>query len=390
MKVLFISAGDYKYGAPKSMFELMIHLKANYGVIPVLLTKKHNPMNEECDKLGIENYSFWSRDIMSGSSYQNPLLNIIKQCVKYCLYIWGGMTQHGIKKTGIDFSEIDIIHTNLNRNDIGAYISREYHIPHVWHLREHGREDYRVSIYKPHISAYMNQNTHYFIAISNAVRNTWINRGLCKDKIKVIYNGLSDADFIPKKARNDGLIKIVMTGHIQPTKGQMQLIQAVGACSPDIKNRIRVDFYGEAYNDYGSSLKKEVERLQIQDIVQFCGYCSNVPAMLSEYDVGVVCSKAEGFGRITVEYMLAGLLVIASDTGANPELIQDNESGMLYPYNNISQLAEKIECVVKVPELLKAYGEKARNDALMKFSVEHYTNEVYSVYQQVMADKTHT
>ena len=40
MKVLFISAGDYKYGAPKSMFELMVTLKKKYGVEPVLLTKK--------------------------------------------------------------------------------------------------------------------------------------------------------------------------------------------------------------------------------------------------------------------------------------------------------------------------------------------------------------
>ena len=60
MKVLFISAGDYKYGAPKSMFELIVSLKNAYGVEPVLLTKKHNELNDKCNMLGIENYSFWS------------------------------------------------------------------------------------------------------------------------------------------------------------------------------------------------------------------------------------------------------------------------------------------------------------------------------------------
>ena len=38
--------------------------------------------------------------------------------------------------------------------------------------------------------------------------------------------------------------------------------------------------------------------------------------------------KRQGFGRVTVEYMCAGLAVIASDCGANPELIQHDVTGI--------------------------------------------------------------
>lgn len=384
IKVLFVASGDYKYGAPKSMFELILELKANYNIEPVLLTKKHNPMNTECDRLGIENYSYWSRDIMAGSAYKNPILNIMKQCVKYFLYIWGGLTQSSIKRIGINFSEIDIIHTNLNRNDIGVYIAKKYNIPHIWHLREYGNKTYKVRAYRPNVAGYMNHNAKLFIAISRAVKNVWAERGLDADKIRVVYNGLDTSVFQEKKIRDDRKIKIVMTGHIQPTKGQDQLIQAIGFLPDAVKNNVQVDLYGEAYKDYEKYLKKEIERLHIQHIVHFKGYCDNVPAKLSEYDIGIVCSKAEGFGRVTAEYMLAGLAVIASDTGANPELIQDNENGMLYAYQNSHELADKITIIVRTPKLIETYGKKARNDAVTKFNIKRYVDEIYKVYQEVI------
>lgn len=386
MKVLFISAGDYKYGAPKSMFELMVSLKNTYGVEPVLLTKKHNELNEKCDRLGIENYSFWSRDIMAGSAYRNPLLNLMKQCVKYCLYIWGGITQGQVSSCGIDFDSIDIIHTNLNRNDIGAYISRRYNIPHIWHLRELGNKEYKVRPYRIDVIGYMNRNADWFIAISETVRRAWAERDLDNQKIRVIYNGLNVCEFKQREEHRSDKIKIVMTGHIQPTKGQDQLIRAIELLPDDVRSRISVDIYGEAYHDYKNYLLKFVHRANLEKIVNFCGYCNNVPEKLSEYDVGIVASKAEGFGRVTAEYMLAGLMVIASDTGANSELIEDGKSGLIYKYGNIQDMAEKIERTVNNPSLINEAGKRARKEAEEKYSNERYTREVYQLYQEIIED----
>lgn len=386
MKVLFISAGDYKYGAPKSMFELMVSLKNTYSVEPVLLTKKPNELNKKCDKLGIENYSFWSRDIMAGSAYRNPLLNVMKQCVKYCLYIWGGITQGRVSTCGIDFDSIDIIHTNLNRNDIGAYISKRYNIPHIWHLRELGREDYRVRSYKIGVIDYMNKNADWFIAISEAVSKAWSERGLNDQKIRIIYNGLNTGEFKQRKEHQTNTIKIVMTGHIQPTKGQDQLIRAIELLPDEVRSRISVDIYGEAYRDYENYLLKFVRRANLEKVVNFCGYCDNVPDKLAEYDVGIVASKAEGFGRVTVEYMLAGLMVIASDTGANLEIIEDEKSGLIYHYGDIQNLAKKIEKVVNDPSIINVIGRRARKVAEEKYSNERYTREVYHLYEKIIED----
>ena len=387
MKVLFISAGDYKYGAPKSMFELIVSLKNTYGVEPVLLTKMHNELNDKCNMLGIENYSFWSRDIMAGSAYRNPVLNMMKQCVKFCLYIWGGIIVHWqISRMGIDFGSIDVIHTNLNRNDIGCCISKKYNIPHIWHLRELGGKDYKIHAYRRDIIGYMNRNANYFIAISETVRKVWAERGLDDKKIKVIYNGLNVSCFKQRKCQKHTTdkIKIVMTGRIEPFKGQDQLIKAIGLLSDEMKNKVTVDIYGEAYSDYKNYLMKDIKKLELMNVVHFCGYCDNVPEKLAEYDIGIVASKAEGFGRVTVEYMLAGLMVIASDTGANTELIDDGRNGLIYSYGDVRDLAEKIGKVIKNPEMINSAGGYARRDAEEKYDNARYAREVYCLYEELL------
>lgn len=389
MKVLFISAGDYKYGAPKSMFELMVTLKKKYGVEPVLLTKKKNGLNHKCDLLGIENYAFWSRDIMAGSAYQNPIFNLMKHCVKYFLYLWGGITQKNIEKVGIDFESIDIIHTNLNRNDIGVWISQKHKIPHVWHLRETIAGS-AIRLYKPNTIDYMNKNAAFFIAISQVVYKAWIQMGLDKNKMCVVYNGLNTEEFTMRNRadRNStDKLKIVMTGHVQPTKGQDQLISALGRLTADEKRKLQVDIYGEAYPDYKKELTKNIHKMQLEDVVNFCGYCDHIPQKLAGYDIGIIASKEEAFGRVTVEYMLSGLLVIASDTGANTELIEDGKNGLIYPYKDIDGLTARLKLALEAPEMIDKLGKEARADATMKYSNARYVQEVYDLYREVLKEK---
>ena len=53
-------------------------------------------------------------------------------------------------------------------------------------------------------------------------------------------------------------------------------------------------------------------------------------------------SKNEAFGRVTVEYMLQNLAVIASDAGANSEIIENGVSGLLYRLGDVDDLARKM------------------------------------------------
>lgn len=384
MKVLFVSTGDAKYGAPKSMMALMKKLKADYQVECILLTKKHNELNEECDALGIENYSMYYSDIMAGSSYEKWYLNTAKHIVKYMMYLLGSVTKSKVKHLGIDFSTVDIVHSNTNRVDIGAYIAKEYGIPHIWHLREMDEATKGMCYYKKNWQSYMNENVTKYIAITKVVKESWANKGLDEDKIKVIYNGVDETKIHTSNCEYDDTLRIVGVGRIEKSKGQEDLIAALCNMQPDLQKNITVDFIGESYKDYKDKLLKMMEESDCKSTINFKGYSTTVLEDLKDYDLGITCSPAEAFGRTTVEYMMAKLLVVATDTGANPELIEDNKTGLLYKQGDSEQLRLLLEKVMANKEDMLQMRENGYQSAITNFTAAKNAEEVYQLYSEIV------
>ena len=111
---------------------------------------------------------------------------------------------------------------------------------------------------------------------------------------------------------------------------------------------------------------------------------TNQPAqILKNCDVGLTCSVAEAFGRVTVENMLAGLCVIGSDTGGTPEIILDGETGLLYRQGDPASLAEKIRWVIEHRAEAKQMLEKGQKRALDVFSIQATAENVINLYKDV-------
>ena len=127
-----------------------------------------------------------------------------------------------------------------------------------------------------------------------------------------------------------------------------------------------------------------VKEKQLDKNIKFLGYCSDLRERIQSYDVGIVCSRSEGFGRVTAEYMTAKLCVIASNTGANTELIQNNVNGLLYEYNNNMDLANKITYVYNNRQKIDEFGEKARQRILENFTKEINAINIKNLYDRIM------
>lgn len=57
--------------------------------------------------------------------------------------------------------------------------------------------------------------------------------------------------------------------------------------------------------------------------IEFLGHRSDVNQLLQDAHIAVMASRCEAFGWVTVEYMMSGLAVIVSNTGANPEIVSE-------------------------------------------------------------------
>src|SRR5690606_6596919 len=104
-------------------------------------------------------------------------------------------------------------------------------------------------------------------------------------------------------------------------------------------------------------------------------------------DVGIICSRFEAFGRVTVEYMYNRLVVVGSSSGATSELIGSNDKGYLYQLGDIEDFASKLLHIEKNRFILPEVGNRASEYATTKFSSELNTKTIFDLYRNLYSIK---
>ena len=89
-RILYIADQDGKYGAPRSMMEMILSLKKKYNIEPIVLTSKYNDVNKFCNDNKIENYVTYHQKYTYINT-KNKIKNIIKWFPRYIRYIVGSM-----------------------------------------------------------------------------------------------------------------------------------------------------------------------------------------------------------------------------------------------------------------------------------------------------------
>lgn len=400
MKVLYFMNHVDQGGAALALYDLIVELKKmDFPFEPIVITGRYNELNKKLSKIGVENYSSNFKNFIS--SYKKPyFLTHSMLCLRYAIGKRKAVRQ--IEKI-IDFNTIDIIHTNLNRIDIGAYFSLKYNIPHVWHIREHANiytgkilphmvgnkeEGFSLQSIKLDPIQYMNDyieknENNYFVATSNSVKNAWEKKGIQNKKTIVVYDGVREELYNYKKTINESKIKMIFIGGYSFEKGQEEFIKALEYLTEDELKAICIDFYGNGEKKYIKKLKKLSKRYEEKGIVSINNYDSNISERIEHYDVGVNCSHSEGFGRTTVEYMLSGLCPLVSNIEATEEIIQNGFEGIMYKKDDSADLGEKIKYIINNKSLIELIGKRAREKAQNDFSMNNHSTKILDLYKQI-------
>ena len=390
MKVVYIPDVGETYGAAISFKEMVSGLNRIYGVEPVILTSQTGILTEYAKENDFETHAIGHKAFLI-SSGSTPVRKFIKKSLKpYYKMQYKKAIEAAIHEAEkyVDFSQVDLIHSNVNRNDVGALLAEKYGIPHEWHIREFGDKDYECFSLRDSYIEFMNSHADRFIAVSKAVKEHWAEKGLDRDRIDVAYDGVDPCRYdINTNRKKDDKIRMIFSGAIIPSKGQIQAIQALAGLDPNLKKRIRLDIYGTGAKEYVWKLKKIIKDNGLEGSVEFKGYCDDLYKKINSYDIGFVCSRSEGFGRVTIEYMMSGVCVIASDTGANVELIRDGENGVLYRYSDIQDLRKKLQDVIFHIEQTRKMAENAYKISKASFTTENGLKDIYGVYEKVCSVK---
>lgn len=381
MRVLYFMNHVGIGGAALALHDLIVESKKNFSDFePVVITGSSNELNVSLNNLGVENYTATFKNFLSSSKKPSFFWRIILQ-TRYCVN-----KPRAIKKIEglIDFKTIDIIHSNLNRIDIGFYFSKKYKKPHIWHLREHGNNAFIMQIFSLYNPLFTDKNS-IFIAISNSVKSFWQSAGIDGKKIRMIYDGIDSHYWI----KNDSKIKheklsFIFLGGYDLNKGQAIFINALKLLPQEIKNNIIIDFYGNGSKTLKKRLIDMAKKNNLDNFCTFYDYDPDIYKLIGMYHVGVNCSKFEGFGRVTVEYMMAGLIPLVSNCSANIEIIQNNATGIVFDRDNARDIVEKISYLYNNRGCIANLAANAKAKALCSYSISKNANEIYNLYKQML------
>jgi L-malate glycosyltransferase len=186
---------------------------------------------------------------------------------------------------------------------------------------------------------------------------------------------------------DSGANVLAVVGQITPWKGQADAIEALALLADADATLLVV---GEAKfvdaatrfdnRAYARMLHDLARDRAVADRVVFTGHREDVPEVLSAVDLVLVPSWEEPFGRVVVEAMAAGAVVVATSVGGPREIVRDGVDGILLPPRNPQLWSTEVDRLLALPARRAALAANARSRALL-FSPEAHTEQVYRIYE---------
>jgi succinoglycan biosynthesis protein ExoA len=223
----------------------------------------------------------------------------------------------------------------------------------------------------------INRWTEFVIANSIAVKEAvMMKEEVQAERIGVIYNGIDLQEFsnklIPReeaKKRHGVTPQTPIVGTVSNLRPVKQLHIFLESALIISRRFPETKFFLVGEGPQRRELESLVGHLGLTDSVVFAGGTGEVAPYLSAFDVGVLSSSSEGFSNSILEYMLAGLPVVATSVGGNPEIIADGKNGYLVPPGNPRSLADKIILLLGEKELRTTLGQEALSTVRERFSL---------------------
>ena len=282
---------------------------------------------------------------------------------------------------------IDIVHSNSTWTFVGIAAAQRCGIKCVWHLREAMELSQGLYIfYKKEYIKDLTKYTNCFIAVSRFIEE-YFREEKSINKVFTVYDAVDCDRYynLQKKLFKDNIVNIIMVNAIYPGKGQKQLLEALTYLKKDFLDNIKVYIVGDMQSDYTytKALKKFIMINNLKHNVKFLGVIRDIEKVYLNGDISCICSPYESFGRVTVESMLSGCVVLGCNSGATKEIIRNEETGILYQSGDCVDLAKKIEYILLHKEKMIKMARNGQDYAIKHFSFDKNGESIYKIYKQI-------
>lgn len=360
-KLLFVTHEKERNGSANSMITLVGELSKEYGYDIEVLLPERGAAEKALNEMEIKTTVFFYLNDWKHMGKRSILKSFIKDRINefatWRLYF------------KLKVTDYDYIISNSTAVDIGARAAIRAKKKHIYYVREFMEEDFSFEYRNQKRMKTLFEESDRVIFISNAIAEKYRKKYLLK-KSEIIYNGIDYQKYYIK--RDDVLsreeIRLIQVGTISDGKGSMSSIKYIEKIKGLVKCHLTL--VGRGKEKYIQTLQQYIDLHDLCDYVSVLPYTNDIKDLLKTKDILLVNSKSEGFGRVTVEGMLGGLLAVGRDTGGTVEIINHEKTGMLF--HDESDFIH-IMCDINEQRLkYKAMAICGQESAMRRFS--HITN----------------
>lgn len=231
-----------------------------------------------------------------------------------------------------------------------------------------------------------------FLAVSSEDRRrmTEVER-ISPDKTLYVPNGVAAAPPTPGRtlraelgiAPDADVIGIVAV--LRPQKAHTVLLRAAAELAAEWP-QLCIVLAGDGPE--ATALRALAAELGIAEQVRFIGSRTDVPDVLAMLDVAVCCSDFEGSPLSVMEYMAAGLPIVATTVGGIPDLITNDVDGLLVPPRDPAALASALGRLLRDRELAERLGRHAQMRQHDEFDFAVFIRRLEAIYTELLSERS--
>lgn len=244
------------------------------------------------------------------------------------------------------------------------------------------------------VDRFLSKFTDSITVPSEAVRQSIIKEeNISREKIEVIHNFVDEAEFaiaIDLKTKREELglkledIVVGYVGCLSEHKGHKYLLDAI----PEIILNIPgVKFLLVGEGPLRGQIEEKIKRMGLEAKVILLGFRRDIAEILSIIDLYVHPSLSETFGLSIIEAMFMGKPVVASNIDGIPEVVKDEETGILIPARDFRRMAEAVIGLLKDRERASKMGRAGSELVRTNFTPEAAVEKLERLYEKFLVRK---
>ncbi len=203
------------------------------------------------------------------------------------------------------------------------------------------------------------------------------------DKVRLCYNGIDVEAYRrqPVKASDDGRLVIGCVCALRPEKGLDTLIRAFA----NVRDLATLVIVGSGPEE--ARLHELAAELGISQDCHFEPATSQVAQWLSRMDIFVLPSRTEALSNALMEAMACSCCPVATAVGGNPELIDHESNGLLFPVDDVARLSAELRELLANAALRERLASAATETIRSKFTFPQAAAAMREIYESVLNAK---